>query len=218
MLSRIRKQAQSRTRELARHRVDVLIATVLALAALIAPAAGSAASPAAPTVTAVLLATSAASPSVAAVATRANVSSAPASASNSAPSKSYLLNVVESASRETLFSQKFARSSGDETSIFKLKTGDVLKGATVTVRQRPVTVDGKPGFTFVELTLLDSKENILAYGTGTFPAGAFTLGAGFPSPKNPQDRLILTLDTTSMSKLKATSPSAAKIPETKSHR
>lgn len=80
---------------------------------------------------------------------------------------------------------------------FQLKTGTKLSGAKVKFFMRDVNVNKKQNYVWAEVTLLEKKGDVLAYGTGTFVNGKFTLGVGFDDPDNPKNKLILMVDTIS---------------------
>ena len=122
---------------------------------------------------------------------------ASSSASAAVSNQKYAIEIVEKFSRMKVFSDSMSAAVDGTKSTHKLKPTVVLKDASLSVTRRPVNVNGKSGFTFSEITLVDKAGKELAYGSGTFLTGPFTIGASFESPMPPHDRLVITVDSTS---------------------
>lgn len=104
--------------------------------------------------------------------------------------------ILDRGSRAQMASQNLSLNRTGVASRINLQTGTILDGYSIKLASRKVSVDSKENFLWLEATLLDPAEKTVAYMTATLPQEKFSLGVGFPHPKDPRQQLVFMIDNT----------------------
>jgi hypothetical protein len=108
---------------------------------------------------------------------------------------SVTVRVVERASRVELGSQKVELNLNAHPTPTELTTmGAAMAGYSVVVSSRPVSIDSKPGYLWLDVKLVDKAQQTVAYLTATVPQDKFDVGVGFTLPKDPKNQLVFMVD------------------------